>query len=260
MNQIAHLQDGFVESLKSPFGPAPAFANAPSGTLERRFDVYRNNAFAGLIGVLETRFAAVSRILGEEFFRGFARQFIEQHPPQSPALLFYGSTFAGYIRAAAECADVPYLADVALIEWELHRCYHAADETILTVDDLAAGLSSPETMTFRLAASAAVVCSHHPAFSIWQANSRAQPPGSVRLHACAESSLISRKGLACEAVLLPPGGAEFAQSLSAGATLSDAALRAAEAAQDFRLDQVLGLMVRQNAFAATQLKDHRSER
>lgn len=259
MTGLLGLQHAFADGLKNPLLPLPAFVKATSGTLQQRFDVYRNNVFSGLAGVLETRFPAVSRIVGAEFFRGFARQFVEQHPPQSPALVFYGSMFADYIRTAVECADVPYLADVALIEWELHRCYHAADNAILTADDLAGCETSPETMIFQFAASAAVITSHYPAFSIWEMNSRARLPSSVRLIACGESALISRKGLVSEAVLLPPGGAVFAQSLSAGATLSEAALRAARATGDFRLDHVLGLMLQQNAFAINSSQNHRSD-
>lgn len=249
MSELASLQDVFAEGLKSPLSSVPAFVKSTSGSAEHRFNVYRNNVFAGLVNVLETRFPAVARIVGEEFFRGFAREFVERHPPRSPALVFYGSTFADYIGNAGECADVPYLADIASIEWQLHRCYHAADAMILTADTLASSASSPGTMTFRFAPSAAVVNSRYPAFSIWQANARHEPSRHLRVQGASESTLISRKGLVCEAVLLPPGGGEFAQSLGEGDTLSEAALRAASVSSDFRLDHSLGLMLRQNAFA-----------
>ena len=254
MTEIASIQNAFADGLINYHLPPPAFLKAARGTPGRRFEVYRNNVFAGLTGVLESRFPVVSRILGAEFFRGFACQFIERHPPQSPALVFYGSNFADYMRASEDCAEVPYLAGVASIEWELHRCYHAADDVILTADDLTRDGSTPEAMTFRWAASAGIVCSQYPAYGIWRANARAEQSRPLRLIAQAETVLITRRGLGCDAVLMPPGGAEFARSLSAGETLSQASLRAARSAGDFRLDQVLGLLLRQNAFASSRNK------
>lgn len=250
MTDISLIQDAFARGLMSEPLVAPACLKAASGSVNHRFDVYRNNVFAGLINVLEARFSAVSRIVGAEFFRGFARQFIEQHPPRSPALVFYGGDFPRYIGSADECADVPYLADVAAIEWELHRCYHAADEVILTAAQLASSGCSPEAITFRLAASAAVVCSSHPAYSIWRANARDTAADPLRIAGQPEATLVSRRGLECEAVLMPAGGGVFFEALGAGRTLSEAAALASHHDPAFRLDQVLGLLLRQNAFAA----------
>lgn len=249
MTDLVHMQDAFTNGLTGDLPMAPAFLKAAHGSVDHRYNIYRNNVFAGLTGVLEARFPAVCRIVGEEFFRGFARQFIVEHPPQSPALVFYGGTFPAYIRASEHCEDVPYLGDVAQIEWELHRCTHAADDVILTAEDLARIASSPEATVLRLAASTAVVSSQYPAFSIWRANASAQSTGSLRVEARSEITLITRRDLRCEAFLMPPGGAVFAQSLASGGTLAEAAHAAASADPAFRLDQVLGMMLRSHAFA-----------
>lgn len=258
MTGISSIQEAFAARLFNGKSRPPAFLMSSKGPLTARFDVYRNNIFAGLISVLKSRFPAVSRIVGDEFFAGFARQFIAQHPPQSPALVFYGSGFADYIRAAEECADVPYLADVAAIEWELHRCYHAADDVILTAEDLARTGLRPDQIRLHLAASTAVVTSKLPAYSIWRANAQSEPSGPLVFAANGETTLITRCGLSCSAILMPAGGPTFTRAIAAGLKLTEAAQHTAASDPAFRLDQVLGLMLHQNAFAIHPSQSRRS--
>lgn len=255
MGELELMQLRFVEDLNNPQWPAPRHLNVRSGSVARRFDVYRRNVYAGLTGVLEGRFPAVRRIVGEEFFAGFARQFVEQHPPRSPALVFYGEAFPGYIRSATECDDVPYLADVAAIEWEIHRCYHAADGELLKAADLARVMTEAADLKFRFAVSSAVVSSAYPAYSIWRMNAAADAPGPIVLTKAGETALVTRRGLHCDVVPLPPGGGTFAWRLAAGLTLAEAFAAASEDDCSFRIDQVLGLMIRQGAFAACSAQE-----
>src|SRR4029453_14611961 len=92
-----------------PTGLARKAEGAPS----RRFGVYRNNVYAGLIDVLAGRFPVVARLVGEEFFRAMARDYVEREPPSSAVLLRYGAGFADFIAGFPQAATVPYLADMA---------------------------------------------------------------------------------------------------------------------------------------------------
>lgn len=250
MGSLASMQTTFTRHLAKAAPSAPAFVLSARGSAARRFGVYRNNVFAGLVGVLEDRFPATRRITGEEFFAGFAREFVERHPPRSPALVFYGGAFADVIRSAPECDDVPYLADVAAIEWEIHRCYHAADEPVLQARDLGRASADPSGLTFRLAASTGFVASEYPAYSLWRMNASAEPDGPVLLAKVGESALITRLDYRCHVEPLGPGGGTFVAQLASGRTLADAAAAATSVSSDFRLDQTLGLLLRQGALAA----------
>jgi len=248
MAGLLAMQRQFAASLAVSAMPVPEFLKCASAAVAHRLCVYRNNAVIGLAHILSSRFPAVETIVGDEFFAGLARQFMEQHPPCSPALIEYGANFPAYIRTLLECADVPYLADVADIEWQLHRCAHAADEPPLRLDDLADLKASPDALTFHFMPSSGLVFSGYPAHTIWRANTGPAPEPLV-LPRAAEATLITRRALRCEAVLLPPGGYEFAAALAAGRTLAEAAALAAMQIPSFELDQSLGLMLRQDAFS-----------
>ena len=93
----------------------------------RRFAVHRNNVVAGLVKALQTRFPAVRKIVGEDFFAAMARIFVAQRPPRTPMLAIYGDEFATFIAAFEPARELAYLADVARLEAARTRAYHAAD-------------------------------------------------------------------------------------------------------------------------------------
>ena len=127
-NALEQLQDHFASALLDPNRPVPgAVTSHTSRTPQKRFAVYRNNVVAGLIEALRAQFPASERIVGEEFFAGMARVYIETQPPRSPILVTYGDGFPDFIAGFAPAADVPYLADVARLEAARVRAYHAAD-------------------------------------------------------------------------------------------------------------------------------------
>ena len=75
--------------------------------------VYRNNVVAGLIETLKDNYPAVRRIVGSEFFRAMALQFVTANPPHSPVMLGYGAGFAKFIARFEPAATLPYLPDTS---------------------------------------------------------------------------------------------------------------------------------------------------
>ena len=83
-------------------------ASAPA----KRFAVYRNNVVVSLIDALATRFPAVQRIVGEEFFRAMAGV----RAGASAALALDDGLWRdlpAFVETFAPAAELPYLADVA---------------------------------------------------------------------------------------------------------------------------------------------------
>ena len=127
-SELHELQAKFAASLlDSQIRIPDAVVSHTSTVPVRRFNVYRNNVASSLIDVLQAYFPVVTRLVGEEFFRAMARVFIVQQPPRSPILSRYGGGFADFIADFEPTADVPYLADVARLEWLVLRAYHAVD-------------------------------------------------------------------------------------------------------------------------------------
>lgn len=153
------------------------FAADPDA-LRARFAVYRNNVHHSLTQALARRFPVIERLVGAEFFAAMARTFIRDHGPRSPVLLLWGAEFAAFLRGFPPVAGLPYLPDVARLEYARGLAYHAADIQPLDGAALAAA-GDPAGLRLRLSPSLFVLDCDHPAVSIWRAN---QPGGEAVPH------------------------------------------------------------------------------
>jgi hypothetical protein len=157
---IAALQGEFARGL---LDRVPSVAGLTAG---HRFAVHRNNVYAGLVGVLQARYPVIERLVGEEFFGAAAQAFITASPPSSPVLLVYGEGFAAFLAGFEPAACLPYLPDVARLEWLRHAAFHAADCLPLTAADLAPAAGREEELIFEVHPSLGLISSPFPALSI----------------------------------------------------------------------------------------------
>jgi hypothetical protein len=136
----------------------------------QRMSIYRDTSVTTLVNDLRLTFPAVRQLVGEEFFEGAARGFIERELPRSAWLDEYGGGFVAFLAGLASAASVPYLADVAALEWGVSRALHAPEATAIDPSDLAA-VSAAQTASLRLVAhpALALVRTDSPADVIWHA-------------------------------------------------------------------------------------------
>lgn len=219
------------------------------GRAERRFSVYRNNVHASLVDVLAGRFPVSAKLVGEAFFRAMARIYVAKTPPDSAVLLRYGGGFADFVAGFPPAAPVPYLADVARLEWARHGAYHAADAEPLPQEALAALVPRAERLVLTLHPSLRLVRSDYPVVTIWELAARDGEDEPVRLPAEGEDALVLRPALEVEVRRLPEGGAVFIQALQDGAQLPEAAVRASAVAPGFDLVASLAGLMRSGAIA-----------
>jgi hypothetical protein len=135
-----------------------------------RLAVYRNTFGLTLVRALRLSYPAVERLVGAEFFEAAARDFIAGAPPRSSCLDEFGSEFPGFLERFAPAAALPYLAEVARLEWAVSRALHAPDAAPLDLAALAA-VPVPEQAGLRFAPqpSLALLHSRFPADAIWRA-------------------------------------------------------------------------------------------
>ncbi|WP_024301606.1 DUF2063 domain-containing protein [Pseudogulbenkiania sp. MAI-1] len=206
--------------------------------------VYRNNYRVGLIDTLAYAYPVLGQLVGEEFFRALAREYVKRHASHSGNLHRYGAAFGDFLDGFEHVRHLPYLADVARLEWQAHRLYYAADGAPPELAALAA--TPPERwgeLRFALADDMALIASPWPVATIWLAH---QPSSGIalpnQLDGCAETALVTRSAGAVRVEALPPAPAAFLLALQQNATLeaaTDAALRQDEA---FDLQATLGLL------------------
>jgi hypothetical protein len=237
------VQDEFADALLSAATPVPSSLKGASvRRADRRFAVYRNNVAVSLIEALGARFPVVKRLVGDEFFGAMAHAFVLREPPLSPLLIHYGETFPAFIEAFDAAKPLPYLADVARLEYARGHAYHAADAEPLpraAFAALPAGRIGSARVT--LHPSVGIIASRFPVLSIWEVNQdravRAVP------HWGPEAALVARPFLEVETRRLPPGTEMFLLALQKGATIGEAAERASAAASEFSASDGLAVLI-----------------
>jgi hypothetical protein len=90
-----------------------------------RFQIHKRHFAHSLTSALEKTFPATVNLVDARFFANAADAFIRAHPPKSPCLFEYGAELPGLIDRFPACAELPYLSDVARMEWAIHEIFHA---------------------------------------------------------------------------------------------------------------------------------------
>lgn len=236
MPRSPDFQAGFEAALRAPEAPPPPQVRGRRAELPaRRFGVYRNNVHASLCAALAGNFPVIERLVGAAFFRAMALAFVARELPRTPVLLEYGDTFPAFIDGFEPAAGLPWLADVARLEWAAHEAYHAPEAEPLGPEALAAVAPARVAgITLQLHPSLALVRSAWPILDIFEAQ-HASVGGRVNAGAGGQDVLIVRPGAGVELRHLPPGAGDFIEALRAGRRLGAAATAAAMAAPAFDL-------------------------
>ncbi|MBZ0210460.1 MAG: putative DNA-binding domain-containing protein [Hyphomicrobium sp.] len=249
---IAAQQDDFARALLWRTGGLPAGIEKPgSAPPAKRFGIYRNNVFASLTACLAARFPVVARLVGDEFFSAMARVFIERSPPTSPVLIEYGEEFAAFLATFAPAQSLPYLPDVARLEWRICAVYHSADARPVDAAALARLGEQALDAALDLHPSCALLASHHAVFSIWRTNTH---DASVRPvdASQAEAVLIVRPLYEVSVFSIGMGTYAFVAGLAAGHSLQLAAELAAQIDARFDLTAALATLFRAGAIVGVR--------
>jgi Putative DNA-binding domain len=161
------LQRSMLDGLNSDVQAWVASDGMNSGM---RLGIYRNTSISVMTTALCLVFPAVRKLVGEEFFEGASRLFAAEAPPRSAWLDEYGSDFPAFLARLPHTSSVPYLADVARLEWHVNLVLHAPKTTPLELARLAA-LSEPQLSQTRLVRRPEVrlVRCEFPVDAIWRA-------------------------------------------------------------------------------------------
>lgn len=208
-----------------------------------------------LIDALQSTFPAIHRLVGNDYFAAAARAYIEAHPPDSPVLLRYGRDFGGFIDKLPSASGVPYLGDVARLEWARVNALHAPDAEPVSIHKLA---GVPETVlesvTLMLHPSLGLVDSRWPVVSLWSACRGDGEAGDVDMDA-PEQAVVVRPQLKVDVHSSPAGGGGFLDALSRGSSLGTAAQRATEETAEFDLAAQLQFAFQIGAVVAVNLPE-----
>lgn len=243
-SSLADLQQRFAGAvLQAQLSVPDGIRRDVRPTYERRFRVYRNNVKASLAAALAARFPVVERLVGEEFFTAMALVFVERHPPRSPVLAEYGAAFAGFLEGFDPAADLPYLPDIARLEWARQVAYHSADAGAADIGRLAElPPEALDSVRLGLHPAAAVIPSSWPIVSIWTTNTHDETPRAPAADWAGETALVTRPHLDVLVHRLPAGADLLLAELAHGTALGAAADAVSRAHESFDLATTLSTL------------------
>ncbi len=179
MLALRDLQSRFFDSLARQPGAGPASfdptfiecveSRGPLAASER-IDIYAQMYFARLLDVLQGDFSRVAHLLGCDRFHTLAADYLAQHPSTHPSLRHLGQGFPAFLRERADIADLPFLSDLAELEWARLTVFDAPDSVPLRIEHLQS-IAPEQWPTLRLQTIPAFHVTRHawPVHELWQA-------------------------------------------------------------------------------------------
>jgi Putative DNA-binding domain len=243
MSSLRELQAGFSAAVlaedETRIAPEIVDDNLDASA---RLAVYRHHVFKSLAAALEATYPVITRLVDRRFFGWVADRYIRAHPPAAPCLFEYGADFAEFVAGFPACANLPWLGDVARLEWAMNAALHAPDATPLDADGWRA--LRPDDLahlTVRLHPSLTLLASSWPVDAIWRAN---QPgaDGVVDLERGGAHVQVSRLRDDVVFRVLTPASFAFRAALAEGRTLQEAAEQAFDVDSGFDLANELRVL------------------
>jgi len=169
MPSLADLQERFAHYLASG-RTAPLARTIPPECLDR-LTIHRNNSLHAGEAALRAQYPVIARLVGDTFLAAMARRYVAELPPGSPVLATFGVHFPAWLPRQPEVRNMPWLEDIARLEWALQEAYHAADAATLDPGALGdGGVTRLAESAVPLHPSVRLLASSWPVGRIWTVN------------------------------------------------------------------------------------------
>jgi hypothetical protein len=208
-------------------GQAVALIAAGGIPAADRLQIHRNTMLTVLTNALALTYPAVEALVGAEFFAQTARDFIHGDPPRAALLTLYGAAFPDFLSLYGPVAGLPYLPDVARLEWALEQAAHGpADDEAPPLADIDIGGTR-----LALAPSLALLRVGFQAEPIWRAvlDNDGDALGRIDTGPAVSMLAVWRSGDGAAVLSLSAASAVFLKETIAGAS-AEAAINTAAAA------------------------------
>lgn len=148
------LQQDIAHALLHPDAPMPyrldRAINNGNISAAARMDIYKNNVIGGLIEIIMARYPTIRPLVGDEFARAMAREYVLRNAPKAANMNEYAADYPDFIRSFTPAQDIAFLFDVAMLDGLEHHAYYAPDGLALRRENAAEYLPQILAGTARL--------------------------------------------------------------------------------------------------------------
>lgn len=248
MPELAEMQETFAVALVDAAHAARAagllFRGEPASAAGR-IAIYRGNVVANARKALASAYPITVKIVGNEFFDGLAGEYLRRHPSASGDLNELGGEFDGFVAEFQHTQDLPYLPDVARLEWLAHRAHYAADAPPFDAVRLASvNESAWGELKLVLAPACSLLESKWPLARIWEVHQDDYGGEfAVDLDAGPDRVLIQRPRFRVQVASVSTGAFCFLMHAAGGDTVGAALEAALDSEASFDFSAALGAWV-----------------
>jgi hypothetical protein len=219
---LERVQQEFAAALTDASGARELCATLlePGARIAAAMPLYRANMTSAWQRALAVAYPVVRALVGAEFFAELACAYAQTHPSSSGDLNVFGARFSQFVAVFQETQALPYLVDVAALEWAVHRAQHAADGGMLKRERIAALLPG-ELLAARFVLHPACgwLTSPFPIATIWlahQPSTKVDFPATLEEH---EFALVVRRHWRVEVLRSSAGELAALTALRDGASM-----------------------------------------
>ncbi|GAB4350445.1 MAG: DNA-binding domain-containing protein [Immundisolibacter sp.] len=251
MPSLSELQTGVVAAILQGDDTAAAHVRGAGLPPTRRLAVYRNAVRVRLKDALADVYPVLRRLVGDDCFDGIANEYLRRYPPREGWLQSFGAHMAALCADLPVLAGLPYLADVARLEWARQRAWYAPSTAPIGAEAFSAVPASEQAaVCLDLRPGSTLLPSAYPIARIFEVN---QPDytgdDTVDLSQGHQTVLIIRRDTTVCVELLAPAEAALLTVLSKGETLGQALHAAVSTDPDCAAGELLARHVAAGTFA-----------
>lgn len=228
MPELCALQRQLAAEILAAVAPAASglreHLRLPEGVdVETRLAVYRNGYPARLLDAMRDVFPAIANICGAPSFADLAGRYLQSRDLSRTALNEIGNEFPDYVAGDPLRDKLPFLPDLANLEWKVLRSFHACDRPPVDAARFAAwDLDDWDRAVLSFQPSVAVVRSSWPLCDLWTSRDTPRDEIDIDLIGRPQIVLVHRHGDDVDCTVLEPPAALLLGTLLDGATLGQA--------------------------------------
>ncbi len=172
---LRDLQEAFLKDcIPTPYSFTPEnaiYLNSSSISTSGLMGIYHHSGLGNIEHVMALTYPVILSLVGEQFFHFCVTYFAQTHRPPTPDIDVYGEEFADFLSQFEPAKTLPYLPDIARLEWLYQQAALAPRAQVIDGDALS---TVPQEHYFNLylhlPPSAHFFASKHPVDKIWQWN------------------------------------------------------------------------------------------
>ena len=204
--------------------PASPRFNHQRGTPgEERLAVYASGYLARTREALSEAYPAIRHLVGESAFDALARAYAGRYSSHDYNLSLVGRHLPEFLLSAPLREALPFLPDVARLEWAVSQAFHAFDQPPRNVNPLASlSLERGEGARLIFQPSVQVIASSWPILDLWQARTQPREQIDIPVRGRPQRVLVARRDFHVRCELIEEQQRLLLESLLGGGTLGAA--------------------------------------